>query len=584
MDSTILKAAEAWANNTLIDEADRKEISDLINQKNEKELTERFYKDLEFGTGGLRGIMGMGRNRMNKYNVRRATQAVCNVLKQSGDKHTVAISYDSRKGSKEFALEAAGVLAANGIDSLVYKFLTPVPLLSYSVRYNKASAGIMVTASHNPKIYNGYKLFWNDGSQVTPPNDQIVIDEYAKVDQIEKIKFMPAEEAENKSLIKWVGDEMVDAYFKDIKATLINPELCSENSDLLKIVYTPIHGTGLKFVTRMLDDLGIKSYHVVPEQAEPDGEFPTASTPNPELPETLELAVKMMENIQGDLVMGTDPDTDRLGVVARHEGENFYLNGNQLANLMLHYTLSQRSQKGTLPDNPLVLKTIVTSELQKTICDHYRVRIENTLTGFKWMGARLKEIEDKGEGLNYVFGSEESFGFLTHDFCRDKDAVSAIGLFAEMALFHKKRGKTLIEALDEIYEEFGFSHENLVSINYLGKEGKEKMERIMNSFRTNPPKEICGEEVRLIDDYLTLQTVESETGKTHPLNFPKSNVLGFTFKSGNKLLMRPSGTEPKIKFYTLLQEKEGTLSEKKSKANKKSQEIENFIKDFCEKA
>ena len=501
MEVNALERAKEWANNSCFDEQARKEIQDLIDQDNQKEIEERFYKDLEFGTGGLRSILGMGANRINKYTVRKATQAMSNVLLTLGEKELrVAISYDSRRYSKEFAAEVASVFAANNIHAYIYKRLNPVALLSFSVRYHKAHAGVMVTASHNPPEYNGYKAYWNDGCQVTPPNDQNIIDQYNSITDFNDIKYISIEDGEKKGLIHWVGEEVENEYFKSIYSKAINPKLCRERGSELSIVYTPIHGTGLIPCKRALEDLGLNNIHVVKEQASPNGNFPTVSSPNPENPEALELAVNLLKEKKADIAMGSDPDTDRLGVVISHKDELHYLNGNQIGLLMLHYILVNLREQNRMPDRPYYIKTIVTSELQSVVAKKFGVEVENTLTGFKWICGRLREIEESEPERNFLFGTEESFGYLNHDFCRDKDGISSLTLMAEMTLWYKTQDLTLIDALDKIYEEYGFSHETLLCLNYYGKEGAEKISRIMEYFRENST-EFAGEKVEEVEDY-----------------------------------------------------------------------------------
>ncbi|MCO4792858.1 MAG: phospho-sugar mutase [Bacteriovoracaceae bacterium] len=583
MEQQAIEKAKEWANNEYFDAEDRAEISKLLENGDHKEIVERFYKDLEFGTGGLRAILGMGTNRMSKYQIRRATQAVVNRVLEVGESKKIAISYDSRKFSYEFAKEVASVCAGNGVEAYIYKRLNPVSLLSFSTRHHKAQAGIMVTASHNPPEYNGYKVFWSDGSQVTPPNDKAIINFYQSV-EYSSIKIMDFEEGVTKGMIHWVGEDVENKYYDAIKSKIINPELCKERGKELKIVYTPIHGTGLYPCTRALDDMSLTNYLVVKEQAEPDHRFPTVSSPNPENPEALAMAVELMEKENADIVMGSDPDTDRLGVALKHEGRVQYINGNQIGVLMLHYILSNLKEQGKLPDNSYFVKTIVTTDLQKTIADDFGVETENTLTGFKWICGKVNQIEKDQPERNFLFGTEESFGYLNHDYVRDKDGVSSVTLMAEIALWYKTQGLNLFEALDKIYEKYGFSHETLLNLNYYGKDGADKIVRIMDNFRKMNPTEICGLKVTNFSDWKESYTKNLETGDKTKIDMPTSNVLGFEFENGSKFFLRPSGTEPKIKFYLLMKEEEGSLDEKKERAQKVTDSILDFIKKEADQA
>ncbi len=570
-----LKKAENWAKNSYFSQESRDEIMSLINQKNEKELTERFYKDLEFGTGGMRSILGEGINRINTYTIRRATKALSlEVLAndKSGNPK-ICISYDSRIRSYELAKDAAEVMAFHGIKVHIYKRLNPVAMLSFAVRYFKASAGIMVTASHNPPEYNGYKVFWNDGAQVTPPNDKNIIDHYYSITDFSTIGFMPFLEAEKKGLILWMGEEIEDEYFKATKKSTINLNLCKNEGRNLKIVYTPIHGAGLIPCTRALSELGFSNVQVVPEQALPDGKFPTVKSPNPENPQALKLAVDLMLREDADIAMGSDPDTDRLGVALKHDGIVQYLTGNQIGLLKLHYILSERKKLGTLKNNSYFVKTIVTTPLQDTIAEKFNVTVYNTLTGFKWICGKMNELEQTNPNANFVFATEESFGYLSHNEARDKDGITSVSLMAEIALYYKMQGLNLFMALDKIYEEYGFSMESLLSLDYFGIEGALKIKRIMKKFRSFKELSFAGNDILEIKDYL-LET----TG------LPKSDVLGFILKDGNLIYLRPSGTEPKIKFYIMIQEKTGSLAEKKQNANLKTEKFLNYIKEECDRA
>jgi phosphoglucomutase len=589
MEHNAIERAKAWASNEYFDEASRKEIQTLIDSGDEKEITERFYKDLEFGTGGIRSIIGQGTNRINTYTVRKATQALSNEVIRAGkeeglSQYKVAISYDNRRFSFEFAKEVASVFAGNGIHAYIYKKLNPVPLLSFSVRHHKAQAGVMVTASHNPPEYNGYKVFWSDGAQVTPPNDKNIIDNFLSISDFSTIKTLDFDQGLKDGLIHWVGEDVENAYYDAIGSKTVRPQMCKEDGGKLNIVYTPIHGTGYLPCTTALKNIGFSSVQVVEEQKLPDQDFPTVTSPNPENPEALAMAVKLMEDSNADIAMGTDPDTDRVGLAFKHDGEMVYLNGNQIGIVMLHYMLKSLKEQGTMPTNPYFVKTIVTTPLQDLIAKSFNVEVENTLTGFKWICGRMNEIERTNPERNFVFATEESFGYLNHEYVRDKDGVSSITLLSEICLHYKLQGMDLVDALDKIYEEYGFSHETLLNLNYFGKEGSEKIARIMEDFRSYSDKTLCGDEISYLEDFKAQKTKNFTDLTTTDLDLPSSNVLGFNFTNGTKVYMRPSGTEPKIKFYIMIQEKEGSLDEKKARALAKTEEFLSFIKGRADQA
>jgi phosphoglucomutase len=587
MDQKIIETATLWGNNTYFHEIDRKEILSLLADvaKNEIELTERFYRDLEFGTGGLRAPMGMGQNRMNRYNVRRATQAMANSVHRHFGSGSAVISYDSRNYSKEFAMEAASVFAANGIKAHVFQSLTPTPMLSFAVRYFKASCGIMITASHNPPIYNGFKAFWNDGAQVVPPVDKEIIAEYNNLTDWNQIKFLDFDEALSKKLIIWTNEEVDNAFYEMIEKKVIqNTELCLNHGRELSIVYTALHGSAGVPCQKIAKRLGFSSFNSIPEQAKPDGDFPTVKSPNPEDPKALALAIEYMLRTKGDIVYGTDPDGDRLGVVINHKGKPEILNGNQIGAVMLYYVFSIKKEMKTLPENSLVIKSIVTSPIQNAIVENFGGTVLDTLTGFKWMAGLIRELEEQKSSYNFVFASEESFGYMPHKEARDKDGVSSMALMSEVALHFKRKGMTLIDALDEIYGKFGFFYESLLSHDYEGIKGAQKISRIMELFRRYPETHFAGEEIIAKEDYEASLTTDVRSKRQTPIPLPKSNVLSFTFSSGNKLFLRPSGTEPKIKFYTMVRETSGDLTHKKSSALKKVKQIEETINQICEKA
>lgn len=576
MQSEILKKAQEWGQNSYFSQEDRQEILTLIDQlpKTEKELTERFYQSLEFGTGGMRSIIGQGINRMNRYTVRRATQALATSIKKHFTNDLkVAVSYDSRHFSYEFAQEACTVFAANNIKSFLFKELTPTPILSFAIRHLKGHGGVMITASHNPPKYNGYKAFWNDGAQVVPPVDQEIISAYESLENWNDIKFMSFDEAVQKKLVEFIGDDIYEAFYEVVlKKANINLDLCQKYGSELNIVYTPLHGTGLKGCTTIAKRLGFTNFHVVEAQAKADGNFPTVKFPNPEDPEALKLSVDQMLRTKADLVYGTDPDCDRLGVVVNNHGTPYYLNGNQIGALFVYYIFKARSENKTLPRNPVVIKSIVTSDLQDAIASHYQGTVYATLTGFKWMANKILDLEKKDELKRIVFASEESFGYMPHFDCRDKDGVGSVALMSEMALYFKRQNKNLVEAMNEIYEKFGFYRESLLACDYEGIEGSKKIQRIMSEFREKTPKEIAGLSISQIDDY-----------KKGVDNLPTSNVIGLTFSTGDKLFLRPSGTEPKIKFYVMVNDKQGSLAEKQARAEKKIEQIETYLKAACER-
>jgi phosphoglucomutase len=574
MDQGIIEKAKHWGTNPYFAEADRAEINKILDglPATEVELTERFYRDLEFGTGGLRAPIGMGQNRMNRYNVRRATQALSQMIIKKFGGGSAVVAYDSRNFSKEFALEVAGVFAANGIKAHVFRTLIPVPVLSFGVRHFKAQAGVMITASHNPPIYNGLKAYWDDGAQVVPPVDKEIIDAYNSLTDWQKIKFMPFEEAQAKGLAVWTDEKVEEAFYSMIEKKVVQDmSMCKTHGSQLAVVYTALHGTGQVPCTHILQRLGFSKTHSILEQAQPDGNFPTVKSPNPEDPKALKLATDYMLKNNADIVYGTDPDCDRLGVVVNHHGVPTIINGNQIAALMLYYVFKKKVELKTLPENALVVKSIVTSPIQNAIVESFGGTVMDTLTGFKWMAALIRELEEKKSKYNFVFASEESFGYMPHAESRDKDGVSSVALMSEVALYFKLQGKNLIEALDEIYTEYGFYYESLLCLDYEGMAGAQKISRIMDFFRKYPETHFAGEKIASTEDY--------ELG----LNLPKSNVLSFTFESGNKLFLRPSGTEPKIKFYVMVRETEGDLATKKASALKKVKVIEDKITAYCEK-
>jgi len=518
----------------------------------DKAAEEAFYKELEFGTGGMRGEIGVGTNRMNVYTVRKASQGFAAFIKASGEEAAgkgIVIAHDSRHFSPEFALEAARTLASNGIKAYLFDGLRPTPELSFAVRSLKAAGGIVITASHNPPEYNGYKVYGDDGGQLPPKEADELVSYVSQIEDELSIELESEEVLRANGLIVRVGEELDEAYQEKLQTIRVLPSIQSELTDPLKIVFTPLHGTGLVPVTEGLKRYGFEHVTVVQEQAEPDGAFPTVTSPNPEEHAAFKLAIEYGDRADADILIATDPDADRVGVATRDaDGEWTVLTGNQTGALLLDYILSQKAAQGTLPANGFVAKTIVTSELGALIARHYDLHVENTLTGFKFIGEKIKQYNASGQ-YEYLFGYEESYGYLIGDFCRDKDAVQACLLAAEMAAYHKNEGRTLYEALQAIYEKFGYFEESLRSLTLKGKDGVAQIGRIMDTFRENPPKQVAGEQVVLFEDYDASIAHDLKTHQPSPINLPKSNVLKFTLSDGSWFCLRPSGTEPKIKFY-----------------------------------
>lgn len=512
-----------------------------LQQESPSELEDAFYKDLEFGTGGLRGIMGVGTNRMNKYTIGKATQGYANYLKQNFKKVKVAIAFDSRNHSKEFAQIVAEIFAANDIQVYLFESLRPTPELSFTIRTLGCQGGVVLTASHNPKEYNGYKAYWDDGAQMVPPHDKNVITEVEKIKNIDDVKWKG-----NEKNITLIGEDMDKKYLEMVKGLSVNPEACRNQHDL-KIVYTPIHGTGIKLVPKALAAYGFDNVHIVNEQAEPNGNFPTVAYPNPEERETMSIGLKNAKELDADILLGTDPDADRVGVgVKDNHGEWVLMNGNQTALLAFTYMMESRKEKGIARPEDMVVKTIVTTDLIDKIAATNGVTCYNTLTGFKWISALIRAKEGKEK---YIIGGEESFGLMIGDEIRDKDSVSAVAIICEMAAVEKDKGRTLFDKLLDIYKEYGFYYEELISITKKGMNGAKEIAEMMQQFRNNPPKEIAGSKVAMLLDYQTLESKNLLEGTSAKLDFPKSNVLQFILENGDKISARPSGTEPKIKFY-----------------------------------
>ncbi|MCP4553092.1 MAG: phospho-sugar mutase [Bacteroidetes bacterium] len=548
LDKEVRKRAELWLSKEF-DLETRESVASLL-KNNPSELTEAFYQDLEFGTGGLRGIMGVGTNRMNKYTVGMATQGLANYLIKTypiGEQIKIVIGYDSRNNSRYFSEIAADVLSANACQVFLFEDMRPTPEISFAIRHLKCQSGIILTASHNPKEYNGYKAYWNDGAQLIPPHDNNVVAESQKITSISQVKFQGIKEN-----ITIIGEEIDKAYLKKVKNLSLSPKAIKSHHDI-KIVYTPLHGTGATMIPRCLKDFGFTNIFPVEEQSIPDGDFPTVVSPNPEESAALEMAINKAIKINASLVMATDPDADRVGIAVRnHQNEFVLINGNQTACLLTYYLLKKWKENDKLTGNEYIIKTIVTSELMRNIAVKFGVEYYDVLTGFKW----IADIIKKNEGIKtFIGGGEESYGFMIGDFIRDKDAVSACAIIAEIAAWSAQDNKSIFDLLIDIYLEFGFYKESLLSIVRKGKSGAEEIQQMMKDFRNDPPPRINNSKVILIKDYDKSIELELESGKTSPINLPKSNVLQFFTEDGSKISMRPSGTEPKIKFYFGVKEK-----------------------------
>ena len=540
MQQTIETNVQKWLTGNY-DEATKAGIKKM-QQEDPEALADSFYQNLEFGTGGLRGIMGIGTNRMNKYTVGMATQGYANYLLQCfGENISVAIAYDCRNNSPEFADITANVFAANGIKVYLFESLRPTPELSFAIRHYGCKGGVVCTASHNPKEYNGYKAYWDDGAQMVPPHDKNVIKEVDKIASADDVKWTGGEQH-----IISIGKETDALYLEMVKGLSINPDVCEKQHDL-KIVYTPIHGTGIMIVPDALKKFGFTNVHIVKEQSTPDGNFPTVEYPNPEEKETMSMGLAQAKKLDADILLGTDPDADRVGIgVKNDKGEWILMNGNQTALLAFSYIIEARKEKGLAQPNDMVIKTIVTTDMIDKVADRNGVACYNVLTGFKWISSLIKEKEGKE---NYIVGGEESFGLMIGDKIRDKDAVSAVALICEMAAYEKNKGRTLFDKLIDLYVEYGFYKESLISITKKGMKGAAEIAAMMETYRKNPPKNIAGADVEKLFDY-ELQTGKNlQTGEEWAIDLPKSNVLQFELADGTKISARPSGTEPKIKFY-----------------------------------
>nr|WP_330377003.1 phospho-sugar mutase [Butyrivibrio sp. WCE2006] len=580
MMSEAMKQLEYWLNDPYFDEETKKELTAIRN--NEDEVQDRFYQELEFGTGGLRGVIGAGTNRMNKYVVRKATQGLANYIKKNGGadgaKRGVAISYDCRRFSPEFADETARCLAANGIKAYVFDELRPTPELSFALRKLGCIAGVMITASHNPPEYNGYKAYWEDGAQVTPPHDTGIIGEVKAITDYNDVKTMSKEDAMKEGLYEVIGKEIDDAYMVELKKQIIHLDVIKEMAEKLTVVYTPFHGTGLVPVKRVLAELGFKNVFIVPEQELPDPEFTTLDYPNPEDPKAFKLALELAKEKDADIVLATDPDADRLGVYAKDTktGEYVAFTGNMSGMLIGEYILRERQATGTMPERPAFVTTIVTTNMAKRVADKYGLHYIEVLTGFKYIGEQIRLFEENNQSYNYVFGLEESYGCLAGTHARDKDAIVAVMMLCEVAAYCKKHDMTLWDAMIDMYEDYGYYKEGQYSITMKGIEGAKEIAALMDKLRSNPPKKFGDWTVLEFRDYKTGETVNPQTGEKGTTGLPESNVLYFALDDDSWCCARPSGTEPKIKFYM------GVKGTSLEDAEKKQEELTAAVKALIE--
>lgn len=565
------KLYDLWSEKAVTDPDLKVELEKI--KGNEDEIFDRFYRELEFGTGGLRGVIGAGTNRMNIYTVNKATQGLANYVLNHGGK-SVAISYDSRIKSDYFAKNAACVFAGNGIKVNIYPQLMPTPLLSWAVRYLKCDAGVMVTASHNPAKYNGYKVYGSDGCQVTIEAADEILGYINKTDVFDDVKTADFDESVKNGLINYIGEGVVDAYMAEVRKQSIHPELCEKSG--LKVVYTPLNGTGNKPVRRILKEIGIKDVVVVPEQENPDGTFSTCPYPNPEIREALELGLRLCEKEKPDLLLATDPDCDRVGI-AVPDGNNYALfSGNEVGAMLLEYVARERKAMGTMPKDPLAVKTIVTTDITSKIAEKYGVELVEVLTGFKFIGEQIGFLEKKGQQDRYIFGYEESYGYLAGGYVRDKDAVVASMLICEMAAYYRTKGKSLIEVRKEMYQEYGFYCNKLDTFTFEGASGMQKMSDIMDKMRTDYPKSVAGYKVIGLADYEASEKTDLASGKKEKITLPKSNVISLYLENNNKAIIRPSGTEPKLKvYYTAVG---STMDEAETLQRKMSEEFSQLVK------
>ena len=572
-----LEEYKRWCEGKEFDEETKKELLEI--KDDEKEIEDRFYQELEFGTAGLRGIIGAGTNRMNKYTVGKATQGLANyILEQGTQEKGVAISYDSRKMSKEFSLQTALILNANGIKTYLFENLRPVPELSFAVRELKCTAGIMITASHNPPKYNGYKVYWDDGAQIVAPRDKEIIEKVRNVTDYSEIKEITKKEAGEKGLFKIVGTEMDDKYIAKLKSLILNPEIVKKQGENLKVVYTPLHGTGNTIAERLLREIGIKNLYVVPEQKDPDGNFPTVDYPNPEDPKAFKLALELAKKVDADVVLATDPDADRLGIFARDSKTGEYKNytGNMSALLIAEYRISQMQEKGMLPQDGMMIKTIVSSNLTDAIANNYGLHLYEVLTGFKNIGAIMRK-EEENNGKKYVFGFEESYGCLIGDYARDKDGIAAVMALCEAACYYMEKGFTLWDQMINIYEKYGYYKETQVAIVREGSQGAKEIENMMTSTRNKDVEKIGNYKVLKFKDIDKDYVKDMVTGEITKSGLPKSNVLYYELEDNSWCCVRPSGTEPKIKLYM------GIKADTEKEADRKLEELKEAMVEVVTK-
>lgn len=563
-----------WRTSETFDEATHQELEKIKDDENE--IKERFYKDLEFGTAGLRGVIGAGTNRMNKYTVTKATQGLANYILKTGKQDKgVAIAFDSRHFSPEFSQWAALCLNANGIKTYRFDTLRPTPVLSFAVRELDCIAGIVVTASHNPPEYNGYKVYWEDGAQIVPPIDGEIIAEVNAITDYSTIKMMNLEDAISKGLYNVIGEDIDKKYIEALKTQVLNPEAIKNNAKDLKIVYTPLHGTGNIPVQTILKELGFENVYVVAEQEKPNGDFPTVSYPNPEDPKAFALALELAKKVDADVILANDPDADRLGVFVKNNanGEYEMFTGNMSALFIAEYELSQRKEKGLLPENGAMITTIVSSDLTKAMAKEYSMKLFEVLTGFKWIGEKIKQFEQNNT-YQYVFGFEESYGCLVGTHARDKDGIVAVMATCEAAAYYKSQGISALEQMENIYKKYGYYKEGQTALTFKGIEGAEKIKTMMENMRKNPPMELAGLKVLEFRDYQTNEVKDFRNNTTHETGLPKSNVLYFDLENSSWCCVRPSGTEPKIKFYY------GVCTESKEKSEEKLKALKEYLANF----
>jgi phosphoglucomutase len=573
LEPTIQSKLDTWLKGNY-DQETKNDIQHLVTTGNENELTDAFYKELEFGTGGLRGTMGVGSNRMNKYTIGMATQGLANYLKKnfSTGQISVAIAHDSRNKSDYFARITADVFSANGIKVYMFSELRPTPLLSFAIRYLGCQSGVVITASHNPKEYNGYKAYWNDGGQIIAPHDKNIIAEVSRITSVDEVKFDRVE-----ANVQIIGPEVEEAYVKQVLALSISKEALARQKDL-RIVFSSLHGTGITLVPRILEAMGFRNVTVVQEQATPDGNFPTVKFPNPEEQEAMSIALSQAKQLDADLVLATDPDADRVGIaVKNHHGEFQLLNGNQTGSLLIYYMLQAWKEAGKITGREFVAKTIVTTDLIDKMAASFGVECPNTLTGFKYIAAVIREREGKQQ---FIAGGEESYGYLVGDFVRDKDAVSSCAMIAELVAYAKDKGKGLFDMMMEVYSQYGFYYETLISLTKKGKSGAEEIKQMMTTLRNNPPKTVAGSPLVQLIDYENRIQTDILTGKQTPITLEKSDVLQFITKDGSKISARPSGTEPKIKFYVSVNEPLPRKEEFDSVMKKLQEKVQGIVRDM----